>query len=105
MTTKQRSHNKRQELFCERCGRITVHTTDDPTQTSEWVTLPENIRAYRQSRDCTICGGTSGQPGEPIGWQFTVEMNEDDFNRVCKELDQLRQFRDTVQGALKSLKA
>jgi hypothetical protein len=98
-----REPNKRQYLFCQRCQRITKHTTDD-AQNSDWVTLAEGIWAYKQSRDCTVCGGASGEPGESVGWQSTIEMTERDFNRVVEELVELRKFRDSAMIALEAFR-
>ena len=105
MELKQRSHNKRQELFCDRCARVTAHTANDTTQPSGWIKLKEGIRAYRQYRECMKCGGATGELGEPIGFQWTVEVTEGDVNRVCEELNELRQFRDSIKAALDLVKS
>lgn len=101
--TTTRKHNQRQELYCEFCKRLTVHESNDPNQVSEWVVIAGSIRAYRQFRACIECNG-SGPPEAPLNYGWTVEMNEDDFNRVYNELKSLREFRDSISVALETVR-
>ncbi len=55
-----------------------------------------NIWVYRRYRKCENCLNI-GDRGEEMK---TVEMDESDFDKVCSELDLLRDFREAVLKAL-----
>lgn len=94
----QRGPNQNQTWYCERCGQDTTHNIE--LVPSERCMLREGICAYRRFRECRECLRKSSPPGKPDGNIYTVEMDESDFNKVCKELDSLCKFRDAVQQAL-----
>jgi len=93
-----RGPNQNQSWYCERCGRETTHKIE--IVPSETCMLKENIRAYRRFRECTECLGIISPLGEPEGNIYTVEINESDFDKVCSELNSLRDFREAVRKAL-----